>query len=432
MSDPTEAALVWIPKDEEILDEVKELALSAGYSITVEVMQNLRVEDGRFYVGPGKAEELHELEVPILIFASDLTPAQTFNIQSRTEKTVIDRIRLILEIFRKRANSPESRLQVELVDLHHQLPIVREFVHRGKLSERPGFMGGGEYGVDYYFNMIRKRMTRVREDLEAHRERREATRRLRRRRGAHLVAIAGYTNAGKSTLLNLVSEEEGTLKRAEVKDLLFTTLSTSTRRMRGKRNCLVTDTVGFIRNLPPWMIEGFMSTLEEAFLADVVILVLDLSDSKDEMVRKLHSSLDILERGETAGSILLVGNKVDTIPPKEIPDLRALVRAEQRGMVGGFHHISALTGEGGAELIEMVQSLLPPLGGIRFRVPSGNLLEGVLEEVRRRYGIPVPGDDGWWSVETEERWLGSIEKLVNRAGGSSEVVMGPYSGSGGL
>jgi len=143
------AVLVWISADDHLIPETEELCRSAGYTIERRVHQTKKRPDPRCYLGTGKVEEIvKEDGIEHVIIPSDITPAQTYNLSSATGMAVTDRIRLILEIFRLRANSPESRLQVELADLHHQLPIVREYVHQGKLSEKPGFMAGGEYRID--------------------------------------------------------------------------------------------------------------------------------------------------------------------------------------------------------------------------------------------------------------------------------------------
>ncbi len=420
------ALLAWISADDHLVSEVKELSGSAGYTIIEEVRQKRDEPDPRFYLGSGKILELTG-DFDHLILPNDLTPSQSFSIHMATGLKVVDRVRLILEIFRKGATSPESRIQVELADLHHQLPIVREYVHSGKLSEKPGFMAGGEYRVDYYFHMIKRRMAKLRKELRRISERREEARALRKRRGAHLVSLAGYTNAGKSTLLNRLIADRNMEKRGKVGDHVFTTISTTTRRMIGPRNCLVTDTVGFIQSLPPWLFEGFRSTLEEAFLSDIILLVLDVSDHEDEVSRKLESSMRILSEGETSARIILVANKIDRIGDGALLDmdyLLGLVPKELCGMITDRVEISARTGESLDDLQAKIESLLPPLLQLEMVIPQNEMGYSLLSKIRRSHpNLDVNhGDDGIrGTLLTEERWARSLGKLVESHGGSVKI-----------
>ncbi len=203
---------------------------------------------------------------------------------------VADRVRVILEIFRRRAGTREARLQVELAKLRYEMPIVREAIHLSKTGERPGFLAGGQHAVERIHERMGKRMSRIRRELDRISDERELRRKHRRRGGFHLVSLAGYTNAGKSSLLTALTEDT-----AEVEDRVFTTLTTQTRRVESeRRDILLTDTVGFIDDLPPWLVEAFHSTLEEIALADVILLVVDASDPPAEVERKLASSLKTL------------------------------------------------------------------------------------------------------------------------------------------
>ncbi len=420
------ALLAWISADDHLVSEVRELCESAGYTIIEEVRQKRDEPDPRFYLGSGKVLELSG-DFDHLILPSDLTPSQSFSIHTATGLKVVDRVRLILEIFKEGATSPESRIQVELVDLHHQLPIVREYVHSGKLSERPGFMAGGEYRVDYYYQMIKRRMARLRKELRRISNRREEARALRKKRGAHLVSLAGYTNAGKSTLLNRLIADSNIEKRGEVGDHVFTTISTTTRRMIGPRNCLVTDTVGFIQSLPPWLFEGFMSTLEEAFLSDIILLVLDVSDHEDEVSRKLESSMRILSEGETSAKIILVANKIDRIAVGsrlDMDHLLEMVPEELCGMITDRVEISAMTGRGSDDLLAKIENLLPPLLKFEMAIPQNERGYSLLSKIRRKHpNLEVNHEEG--GIRTilliEERWARSLSKLVESNGGSVKI-----------
>lgn len=307
---------------------MEELIYAEGSSLVDTVHQRRSQPDPQYHLGTGKLEEarhrMHEAGATLVVVNAALKPNQIFNLQQffagnydgldpgrlgsrvegRAEKTsnrtrdktsahdieVWDRTRLILEIFRERARSPEARLQVELAQLTYETPLVKETIHLAKKGEHPGFLGGGEYEVNQYYDMMKKRMVRIRRDLEKMRRERGLRRKHRRRGGYHLVSLAGYTNAGKSSLLRALAPAP-TL----VENRYFSTLSTKTRRAASdKRDILVTDTVGFIEDLPPWLVEAFHSTLEEIAFSDVTLLVLDASDPIEEMARRLRSSLRIL------------------------------------------------------------------------------------------------------------------------------------------
>jgi GTP-binding protein HflX len=417
------AALVWITRDKDLVPEMLGLCSSAGYDINVEIGQGKKIPDPRFYMGPGKIKEIGSLEIDHIITVSDLTPSQLFNISSVTGKIVADRTRVILDLFKKRANSPEARMQVEIADLRYQLPVLREYIHQGKMSERPGFMAGGEYKIDYYYDMIKKRITQLRRKVEGERRRRGRKRALRRRRGAHLVSIAGYTNAGKSTLLNKIIDTDREDKTTEVGGAMFTTISTTTRKMKGDRGCLVSDTVGFIRDLPPWLVEGFMSTLEEIFEADIVVLVIDVSESLDLVERKFNDSLSILQNGGTEGKIIIVMNKIDLVD-EEIVDIENVIR---KMIPDGFDTrisnivpISAEEDYGITELVQNIHELLPPLVDVVFELPIEKRSTAMIVRMRShafRFDEDYYDEGIKIRCLMEERWIGHFKKRAEEIGG---------------
>jgi GTP-binding protein HflX len=421
------AALIWITRDKDLVPEMLELCSSAGYSIVNEIGQGKKTPDPRFYLGPGKIDEVGLLNAEYIITVADLTPSQLYNISSVTGKIVADRTRVILDLFQKRANSPEARMQVEIADLRYQLPVLREYIHQGKMSERPGFMAGGEYKIDYYYEMIKKRISQLKRRVEGERRRRGRKRTLRRRRGAHLISIAGYTNAGKSTLLNQMIETDRVDKTTEVGEAMFTTISTTTRRMRGDRGCLISDTVGFIKDLPPWLVEGFMSTLEEIFEADIVLLLIDASDPPNIMERKLSDSLSILQKGGTEGKIIIVGNKIDLLA--EDPDqmemmIRNSIPQEFDERIGAFVPVSAKGGIGIDELILMINKLLPPLIEVIFQLPAGRCTPAFLIRIRahaHKFDELYNDLDVIIKCSMEERWVGHFKKMVERMGGRANI-----------
>jgi GTP-binding protein HflX len=335
---------------------------------------------------------------------------------------------VILDLFQKRAFSPEARMQVEIADLRYQLPVLREYIHQGKLSERPGFMAGGEYKIDYYYDMIRKRISILKRKLEGERRRRGRKRALRRRRGAHLVSIAGYTNAGKSTLLNSIIETDRDDKQVEVGGTMFTTISTTTRKMKGGRGCLVSDTVGFIKDLPPWLVEGFMSTLEEIFEADVVLLVLDASEDPEQIQKKLMDSLSILQRGGTEGTIIAVPNKMDIFEGDEMKFeemIQGSIPAGFNGRIGPTVAISASIGTGIDDLVQTINSVLPPLVILEISLPFSKRNENLITQLKH-HSVDIKEvyqeNGSRITCSMEERWAGHFMKRIERAGGSARLI----------
>jgi GTP-binding protein HflX len=418
------AILAWISRDDDSIPEVLELCSSAGYRIVGEVRQSRRYPDSQYYIGKGKAREIIKEEgVEYLIIPSDISPPQVFNLSSVTKLVVVDRIRLILEIFKNRANTPEARLQVELADLHHQLPIVREYVHQGKLSEKPGFMAGGEYQVDYYYDMIRRQMTTIKHDLEEIQIRREEARAKRRRRGSYLIAIAGYTNAGKSTLMNTLMEVGPGEKLQESSPEVFTTLSTSTRRMKGGKNRLLIDTVGFISDLPPFLIQGFMATMEEVFDSDIVVLVVDGSDPPDIVRRKLSDSMAILREGHTRGQVIIALNKSDRFGSEADAVKGPLEEAYMAGdpKVVSVIPVSALTGEGLEALIASIDGCLPSRIVVHAGFRSDRSITEIGRELGKRYHVRFERSSGpvnVYLIETDAKWLSALEERITSSGGS--------------
>ena len=295
------------------VSELRELARSLDMNVLETFTQHREKPDPKYFIGSGKVKEVlefvNEMKVEMAIINSSLKPSQLYTLENYLGITVYDRIRLILEIFADRAHSEEARLQVELAKLEYEIPLLRDWIHKARYGERPGFMAGGEYEVAQYYEVSRKRIKKIKQKLRKIEKERDIRRKQRRYLGYDLISIVGYTNAGKSTLFNMIAGE-----KVAVENRLFTTLSTTTRKIpQLKRPILITDTVGFIDGLPHWLIEAFHSTLEEIFLSDVILLILDASEDIGEIQRKLTTSFKVLLPDLNPSKIILVLNKIDQI-----------------------------------------------------------------------------------------------------------------------
>jgi GTP-binding protein HflX len=245
-----------------------------------------------------------------IVFDNDLTPFQAYNLAKVTGVMAIDRFQLILEIFSKRASTYEAELQIQLASLRYELSRAKERVKLARMEEQPGFMGLGKYEVDIYFESVKRQISFIKDKLEKKQEERQLHRVRRAELGFSSISLAGYTNAGKSSLFNLLTEETVPVDAA-----VFTTLSTTTRAVQfSKRKVLLTDTVGFIDRLPLKLIKAFHSTLEETIFSDVIILVVDLSEPEEDIKRKLSCSLDTIQQiGATGIPVVTVLNKIDLL-----------------------------------------------------------------------------------------------------------------------
>jgi GTP-binding protein HflX len=250
-----------------------------------------------------------------IIFDNNLTPVQAYNLAKVTGLHVIDRFQLILEIFSRRASTYEAELQIQLASLRYELSKAKERVKLARMEEQPGFMGLGKYEVDVYFETVKRQISSVREKLKKKQEERQLHRVRRAELGFSSISLAGYTNAGKSSLFNLLTEET-----VPVDNALFTTLSTTTRAVQfSKRKVLLTDTVGFIDRLPLQLVKAFHSTLEETIFSDLIILVVDLSEPEEDIERKLSCSLDTIQQiGATGIPVVTALNKTDLLEEDEL------------------------------------------------------------------------------------------------------------------
>lgn len=299
------------------LDELALLAQTAGITVVGRDTQNLTHINPGTYIGSGKVEELKErraeLNYALIIFDDELSPAQLRNLERELGVTVLDRTALILDIFAMHARTREGALQVELAQYVYRLPrLTRQWTHLSRQGVGGvGLRGPGETQLESDRREIARRMTQLRRELEQVRAQRSQRRRTRRRRGLPTVAIVGYTNAGKSTLLNRLADAD-----VLVQDQLFATLDPTTRRisLAGGKQLLVTDTVGFIQKLPTQLVAAFRATLEEVREADLLVHVVDVSDPHVmEKVQTVEQVLREIGAGDTP--VLMALNKIDLVDP---------------------------------------------------------------------------------------------------------------------
>ncbi len=349
---------------EASLAELRELAVSAGLTVADVILQQRRRIDSRFLMGKGKLAELliHALQlgVGLLIFDADLNPSQVRSITDRTDLKVIDRTQLILDIFAQRARSREGKLQVEMAQLKYLLPRLTG--RDDALSRLTGGIGGrgpGETKLEIDKRRVRERLHRLSQELEHVRRDRRTRRGQRRRQGLPVLSIVGYTNAGKSTLLNTLTHSA-----ILAEDRLFATLDPTSRRLRfpREREVIITDTVGFITNLPPDLLTAFKATLEELDEADLLLHVIDLSNPRwPEQMQAVDRILAELELGDKP--VLPVFNKLDLVPP-------SLAALQCR-----IHHGVAVAATQPATL-----------------APLWTRLDAVIDDLLARRGLPVPGE----------------------------------------
>jgi len=361
---------------EDSLVELRQLAVTAGAQVVDTVVQRLDKPTAPFYIGKGKAEEVArqcgEKQATSLIFDDELSPAQGRNLEEITSRKVLDRTQLILDIFARRARTREGRLQIELAQLQYLLPrLTRMWTHLSRQTGGIGTRGPGETQLEVDRRRVQERIARLERDLREVRKNRTVQREGRLRRNWPVASLVGYTNAGKSSLLNRLT---GAGVLAENK--LFATLDPTTRQLTlpNRQKLLLTDTVGFIRKLPHTVIESFKATLEEVQLADLLIHVVDLSHLQH---REQMEAVDatIAELGAAGKQTIIVFNKIDAVADPEIV-------ASQIRRHPGSVAISARTGEGIESFLEELEIRLAAwrMRG-RFRIPVSE--SAVLAEIHR-------------------------------------------------
>lgn len=349
----------------ELLGELRELVENLKLTVTQSVLVNLRTPTPALLLGSGKAKEIAEQakadEADVIIFDEALSPAQQRNWEKLSGLAVIDRQEVILEVFADRAQTREAVLQVALARMEYSLPrLTRAWTHLSRQRGKGALGGEGETQLEQDRRIVRDRITHLKDELAEVRKQRGTQRRRRQRVPVPTAAIVGYTNAGKSSLLNALT---GASVLAENK--LFATLDPTTRQLQlqGNRKLLVTDTVGFIRRLPHGLVEAFKATLEEVVVADFLIHVLDVTNPN--VARHHATTLAVLkELGADDKPMITVFNKVDVAAPSAIPRARHLAP--------DAFLLSAHTGEGLAHLIDRcVELIADTLGTTTLLIPHG-------------------------------------------------------------
>ncbi len=347
------------PNFETSMQELYGLAEAENLEVVADVTQNLSYEDSAYFMGSGKVQELKGLvyteKADLVVFNNALSPKQLANLAHDLEVEVIDRTNLILNIFADRARTKEAKMQVDYAKLKYMLPrlvgLRQNLSRQGGTGGSMSNKGSGEQQIELDRRHIEKQMAELRRNLKEVEQSRETQRKRRQQSGIPLVALVGYTNAGKSTLMNEMirrycPDEE---KEVMVKDMLFATLDTTVRKITPgeHRDFLLSDTVGFINELPHDLVNAFHSTLEEAVFADLILEVIDYSDPNYQMHMDVTAKT-LKELGAGSIPILYVMNKADKAMDEKLPVLRGESKI----------YLSAAQGEGIPELVKMIEDKL--------------------------------------------------------------------------
>ena len=317
--------------DSFAMEEAKSLVDSSEGRKNVRTFTQKYLNHSQYGMGAGKAEELKEFvkecKAEQIIVDEHLTSKQIFNLEKLTGVKVIDRERLILDIFYSRATTTEAKLQIELAEIQYQMPRVRENAKMSSGTERPGKGGSGEYVVDVKFRDLKRRIGFIKQKLKEAGKKRDLYQQQRLKQKMPVISLVGYTSAGKTTLFNILTAD-----RKKTSSSLFTTLSTTTRSLKideELNDVLLIDTVGFISRLPTYMIDAFKSTLEESLQADMILLLVDSSEELNSIRIKYASCMDVLhELRVDNDKVIVLLTKYDTTDEQKIAEITDVLKLQ--------------------------------------------------------------------------------------------------------
>ncbi len=349
-----------LPNVPSRVDEAKAMAENIGYKVVDSVIQRRNSVHHSFCIGPGKLDELNRLcqekKVDLAVFTNTLPSSQIFKIQKGLGGNikVLDRNMLILEVFDKRAMTKEAKLQIKLAKLRYTFSWGREFIKlQGILGEQVGWSGPGDYPFKEYEREARKRISRLEEELEEVHEKKAVLRQRRRELGYPIVALAGYTQSGKTTFFNRVVSESKNVGFGP-----FTTLSTYARRMSladesSNIDFILVDSIGFIEDMHPIILKAFNATLSEITNADLILLFVDLSDDLSVLNRRVASTSKILREIDVKGEMIVCANKLDLVDGEHAERANEIIRRHLLGV--DIVDLSAKTGENLDQVLDLMR-----------------------------------------------------------------------------
>lgn len=394
---------------ETSMQELSELVYADGAEVVGEVTQNIYKFNPKYLIGSGKVDEIKEmielLEVDAVVFNDELSGIQVRNLEKRIKKKVIDRTNLILDIFGLRATTYEAKLQVELARLEYQLPRLLGIDGWSRTGGGIGTRGPGEQIIETDRRRLKREIDKIKEKLEKAKKTRDTTRERRIDSNIPIVSLVGYTNAGKSTILNRLKEEES--GEVSVKNMLFETLDPSSRKARllSGREFIISDTVGFVSKLPTKIVEAFKSTLEEIKYSDLILHVIDASSEDLEI--QYNTTMAILKDIEVLDkNIITVFNKVDRV---DLYDINLPLRVMPDKKV----YISALKDENMDSLLKIIEDNLDEKYfdvKLKFAYDDTDLLYKLVEKFDAK---PIYEDDGiYLELKLEEREYEKVKDYV--------------------
>ena len=394
---------------ETSMKELSDLVFADGAEVVGEVTQNILKFNPKYLIGSGKVDEIKEmvelLEVDAVVFNDELSGIQVRNLEKRIKKKVIDRTNLILDIFGLRATTYEAKLQVELARLEYQLPRLLGIDGWSRTGGGIGTRGPGEQIIETDRRRLKREIDKIKEKLEKAKKTRDTTRERRIDSNIPIVSLVGYTNAGKSTILNRLKEEES--GEVSVKNMLFETLDPSSRKARllSGREFIISDTVGFVSKLPTKIVEAFKSTLEEIKYSDLILHVIDASSEDLEI--QYNTTMAILKDIEVLDkNIITVFNKVDRV---DLYDINLPLRVMPDKKV----YISALKDENMDSLLKIIEDNLDEKYfdvKLKFAYDDTDLLYKLVEKFDAK---PIYEDDGiYLDLKLEEREYEKVKDYV--------------------